>query len=206
MSRPRTDRAESPDARSRIIDAVRELAELTGLRKLSMDEVARRAKVGRATLYTYFPGRDALLAAAVADELGQLTDAVTRAAADCDDGDERLVKGFAQAYRSLRGHGPLNAILRINPEILLPFVITDNPDTLDMGSALIASSLGLHDLDETSRAALSEHVTRLLHTLMLVPQTTLGLGDPDGPEQYARAFLVPVRRHLSSHPYRPAQS
>lgn len=206
MSRPRTDRAESPDVRSRVIDAVRDLAELTGLRKLSMDEVARRAKVGRATLYTYFPGREALLAAAVAEDFARLTDAVTRAAADCDDGDERLVLGFAQAYRSLRRHGPLNAILRINPEILLPFVITDSRDTLDMGSALIESALGLDDLDEASRAALSEHVTRLLHTLMLVPQTTLGLGDPDGPEQYARTFLVPVRRHLSTHPYRPAQS
>lgn len=206
MSPPRTDRAESPDARSRIIGAVRDLAELTGLRKLSMDEVARRAKVGRATLYTYFPGRDALLAAAVADDLARLTDAVSRATAGCDDGEERLVQGFAQAYRSLRQHGPLSAILRINPEILLPFVITDSRDTLDMGSTLIESSLGLDDLDETSRGALSEHVTRLLHTLMLVPQTTFGLQDPDGPEEYARAFLVPVRRHLSTHPYRPTQS
>ncbi|WP_163889698.1 TetR/AcrR family transcriptional regulator [Mycolicibacterium hippocampi] len=206
MSRPRADPAESPDARTRIVDAVRDLAELTGLRKLSMDEVARRAKVGRATLYTYFPGRDALLAAAVAEDLARLTDAVTRAASDYEDADERLVHGFAQAYRSLRQHGPLSAILRINPEILLPFVITDSRDTLDMGSALIDTSLGLHDLDETSRAALSEHVTRLLHTLMLVPRTSLGLEDRDGPERYARAFLVPVRRHLSTHPYRPKRS
>jgi AcrR family transcriptional regulator len=206
MSRRRSDVADQPDARSRIIDAVLALAEITGLRKLSMDEVARHARVGRATLYTYFPGRDALLSAAIAEELARLTAAVAQAVADRDDSDDRLVRGFAEAYRYLRHHGPLLAILRINPDILMPYVITDSRETLDMGSALLDSSLRLDDLDDASRSALAEHMARLLHTLMLVPPTTLGLDAIDGPERYARAFLVPVKHHLSAAPFRPASS
>ncbi|WP_157121951.1 TetR/AcrR family transcriptional regulator, partial [Nocardia violaceofusca] len=59
---------ETKDIRTRIIEAVVSLAATTGLRKLSMDEVARSAGVGRATLYNYFPGRDALISAAVESE------------------------------------------------------------------------------------------------------------------------------------------
>lgn len=36
-----------------------------------MDEVARRAHVGRATLYKHFPGRDALIGAVVQTELAK---------------------------------------------------------------------------------------------------------------------------------------
>lgn len=204
MARPRADDVEN--SRSRIIDSVLGLAELTGLRKLSMDEVARRARVGRATLYTYFPGRDALLAAAVTEELNRLTVAVAQAVAGRDDPDERLVHGFARAYRYLRQHGPLLAILHINPEILLPYVITDDREMLDLGSALLESSLQLDDLDDASRCALAEHMARLLHTLTLVPASRLGLDEVDGPERYARTFLLPVKRHLAASPFRSAFS
>lgn len=75
VSRARTARADerATDTRSRIMDAPLPLAALTGLRKLSMDEVARYAKVGRATLYKYFPGRDALIAAFVQQELARFS-------------------------------------------------------------------------------------------------------------------------------------
>jgi len=36
-----------------------------------MDEVARRARVGRATLYKTLPGRDALIGAVVQSELAK---------------------------------------------------------------------------------------------------------------------------------------
>lgn len=198
--------ADGLDGRSRVLAAVLELAELTGLRKLSMDEVARRARVSRATLYTYFAGREALLAAVAAAELSRLTDVVTVVAARYDSADERLVHGFAAAYRHLRGHGPLSAIMRINPEILMPYVISDRRETLDLGSALLQESLRLDDIDPASGAALAEHMTRLLHTLVLIPSTTLGLQGIDGPELFARTFLLPVKHHLRTVPFQPGDS
>src|SRR5215217_7462235 len=51
-----------PTVRSRILDTALELVGRHGLAELSMDELATRAGVSRATLYRLFPGKEALFA------------------------------------------------------------------------------------------------------------------------------------------------
>jgi AcrR family transcriptional regulator len=51
-----------PKVRGRILDAALELVGRHGLAELSMDELAARAGVSRATLYRLFPGKEALFA------------------------------------------------------------------------------------------------------------------------------------------------
>lgn len=52
--------AREPDARERILGAAVEMVGARGLTALSMDELADRAGVSRATLYRLFPGKGAL--------------------------------------------------------------------------------------------------------------------------------------------------
>src|SRR6266542_4269506 len=54
--------APPPTVRSRILDSALELVGRHGLAELSMDELAARAGVSRATLYRLFPGKAALFA------------------------------------------------------------------------------------------------------------------------------------------------
>jgi AcrR family transcriptional regulator len=54
-----------PSPRSRILDTALELVGRDGLAELSMDELAARADVSRATVYRLFPGKAALFAALV---------------------------------------------------------------------------------------------------------------------------------------------
>jgi AcrR family transcriptional regulator len=98
-----------------------------------MDEVARRARVGRATLYKHFPGRDALIGAVVQTELAKFFAEVQSGVERYDDPDERLVHGFAHAYRLLSHHPAVSPILRLNPEIFLPYVITHDSYALNLG-------------------------------------------------------------------------
>jgi AcrR family transcriptional regulator len=51
-----------PTVRSRILDTALELVGRHGLAELSMDELAAKAGVSRATLYRLFPGKEALFA------------------------------------------------------------------------------------------------------------------------------------------------
>ena len=57
--------APEPGAKERILDAALELVGASGLSALSMDDLADRAQVSRATLYRLFPGKSALFTALV---------------------------------------------------------------------------------------------------------------------------------------------
>lgn len=57
--------APEPGARERILAAATELVGAQGLTALSMDELADRAGVSRATLYRVFPGKEALFTALI---------------------------------------------------------------------------------------------------------------------------------------------
>jgi AcrR family transcriptional regulator len=57
--------APPPSVRGRILDTALELVGRHGLAELSMDELAAKAGVSRATLYRLYPGKEALFAALV---------------------------------------------------------------------------------------------------------------------------------------------
>ncbi|MFD0820513.1 TetR/AcrR family transcriptional regulator, partial [Micromonospora zhanjiangensis] len=65
---PRSDAARNTTA---LLAAARELVEEAGS-EITLDQVARRAGVGNATLYRHFPTREDLLAAVYADEVAEL--------------------------------------------------------------------------------------------------------------------------------------
>lgn len=190
--------AKPTDIRERILDSVVSWAAVTGMRKISMDEVARHAGVGRATLYKYFPGREALIAAAVQSELGKFFSDVQRVVDRYSEADDRLMHGFAHAYRVLANHPAVRKVLDVNPEPLLPYVITSNSYALDLGRTFVAAMDPLDELPPRARIQFGEYVARAFHTLILIPSRELGLDEPDGPENYARNFLLPVKHHLAA--------
>src|SRR6478735_2621333 len=71
-------RADAAKNRRRIVDAARAVYAERGI-DASLDEIARRAGVGNATLYRRFPTRDALLAAAFEERLTEYARAAAAA-------------------------------------------------------------------------------------------------------------------------------
>src|ERR1700691_6637651 len=74
-------RADAARNRREIIKAARELYGRRGL-DAPLDEIARLARVGNATLYRHFPSRCALAAAVFADTLCRVIDAAAQALDD----------------------------------------------------------------------------------------------------------------------------
>ncbi|MHA3020396.1 TetR/AcrR family transcriptional regulator [Mycobacterium sp. BMJ-28] len=191
----------NPDAgatRRRILDAALELAATTGLRKYSMEQIARTAKIGRATLYLYFNGREALISALVETELTRYFAGIQAVIDDYQDTDDRLVHGFAAAYRLLRDHPAFLTVLRVNPELLTPYLIADNSRALDLARGFVYSTIRAGELPDGVRAQFAEHVARTIHSFILIPGGVLELDSADGPEAYARRFLLPVRTALAA--------
>lgn len=185
------------DTRRRILDAALDLASTTGLRKYSMEQIARTAKIGRATLYLYFNGREALIAALVETELTGYFAGIQAVIDRYDDTDDRLIHGFAAAYRLLREHPAFTTVLRINPELLTPYLIAENSTAMDLARGFVFSVIRDGELPDDVRAQFAEHMARTIHSFILIPGGVLELDTADGPEEYARRFLLPVRKALA---------
>jgi AcrR family transcriptional regulator len=77
--RPRSDAAEAHTA---IMDAVYELLQETSARDLTMEAVAKRARVGKPTLYKWWPTKAALIMAMFQERVARKLDAVEAATAE----------------------------------------------------------------------------------------------------------------------------
>ena len=75
---PRQLRADAADNRRRILEAARAVFAERGI-DAPLDEIARRAGVGNATLYRRFPTRDVLVAAVFEARVAEYADAATEA-------------------------------------------------------------------------------------------------------------------------------
>src|SRR5437660_12622409 len=96
-----------PDTRGRIMEAAVQQCEGFGLRRTTMDDVARRAGLSRATLYRHFDSKDALVQAVILAEAERFFAALDVALAGLERSEERVVEGFAFGLRYVRTHGLL---------------------------------------------------------------------------------------------------
>jgi AcrR family transcriptional regulator len=67
-----TARGASPERRERIIEAARFLALRQGLRSVTMEAIAREARIAKPTLYSYFSDKDAVYLAVMEEVIEEL--------------------------------------------------------------------------------------------------------------------------------------
>ncbi|GAB3126605.1 TetR/AcrR family transcriptional regulator [Tsukamurella serpentis] len=104
-----------------ILDAACELMSTIGIRRTTMADVARTARVSRATLYRRYPNVQALAAAVTTREfvaamssVGLFEGATSR---------ETLVRTVVHVTSSAREHPLLRRIVELDPEFLLPYLL-----------------------------------------------------------------------------------
>ncbi|MGH9039632.1 MAG: TetR/AcrR family transcriptional regulator [Acidimicrobiia bacterium] len=115
---------------SRIAGAALRLVARYGLAKLTLDDVAREAGCSRATLYRYYPGKQALLAAVVAAEEVRLQAGLDEALADVSTLDEALSAAAGLGAREFAGHAALQFLLAHEPGAVLPHLCFAGADRL----------------------------------------------------------------------------
>jgi AcrR family transcriptional regulator len=77
----RKPRADAQRNRERILEVAKQVFTHRGV-EASMDEIAKRARIGPGTLYRHFPGRDDLLAAVYISEVEKLAEAQRKFSAE----------------------------------------------------------------------------------------------------------------------------
>ena len=191
------EREHPGDATSeRILDAALALAAASGVQKLTMDEIATRAGVGRMTVYRRFGDKDRLVESLAVREgrrcIAEL-DAISDPAAPIED---QVAAGFAASLRLAREHPLLNRLARVEPETVLA-ALTENGGALfalarefvaeRLRASQSAGILGPIDADEAA-----ELLVRLAFSFVLIQESVLPLDDADRAREVARRLIAPV--------------
>jgi len=186
------DLRESPP-RERVVGATVRCIARWGLAKTTVDDVAREAGVGRATLYRLFPGgRDALLDAVVAAETAALLSRIRAGVAAASSLEDVLVCCVLEGGAVLIGHEALRYLLAHEPESVLPYLAFDRLDGLlrrvcETGGPLLAPWLGPGD--DAARTA--EWVARIVLSYALAPSPSFDLRDPESVRRLVRTYVLP---------------
>ncbi len=180
----------------RILEAAYEEFLDHGLRRTSMDDIARRAGVGRATLFRRFAGRDALVRALVAREVRGTIAVVDHEIMRVTDPEEQVTAGFLAFLEHLRSHPLLRRLLVTDPADVLPLLTVEADVPLAAVRSYIVSQLERTRADGASIIAdpdeLAELLARLALSFVLTPRSVLPLDDATRMPETVRTTLVPL--------------
>ena len=184
----------------RILDAALELAAASGLRRLTMDDVAS-ARPGRADdrLPPVRQPRELVDALAVR-ECRRCLDRI-RAALDPEAPlDERLTSLFIATLEVIREHPLLERLARVEPEALLRELSRDDSQVLALLRGFLAGLIREGQASGELAAGgdpelLAELGIRVGLSFVLLPESVLPAGDEHATREAVRALLAPLTLH-----------
>lgn len=195
-----TNTPESDDsAESRILDAALVQFEQVGVKKTTIEDIARRAGVDRVTVYRRVGSRDDVVEAVFNREITRVLGDLS-AIPDRHDTVEGLVADiFVTIIGRWRTHPLVNKLLVLEPERVLPSLTTDGAPIFTMSilatEQLLRQAIGkglLPEVDDLLTRA--EIACRVVHSLILAPGGPVALDTEDELDAFARQYLVPIIR------------
>ena len=171
-----------------------------GMRRSTIDDVAKRAGVSRVTVFRRFINKERLVQFVIAREIRRGVHELDRAWESQGSLEDRLVHGFSFAMRFTRGHPLFGRLLHSEPDVVLPLITVDGGPALALYRSLIAQRL--RDEVRAGRAATgdvdsaAEVVARMAMSLLLTPEGVINLDDLESVRSFVRLALLPMLRPI----------
>lgn len=190
----------------RILEAALQTMLSFGIRRATVEEIARRAGVSHMTVYRRWPNKNELLVAVWLREAQTVFTAVDREIADLDTPEDKLVAGFTGIYWYVNTHPLMRRTLETDPESVLPVLTSGAGPGLDMATTYLAGhvSRSAGDLIDDPYGV-AEIFVRLTHSLLLAPSVRQVIATREDAEQYARRYILPIARALVPAPSKAAR-
>lgn len=189
--------AARPEVEARVVAALLACVARQGLRKTTLDDVAREAGCGRATLYRYFASKQALLSAAGHAEATRIVAALRDAAIGAETLEDAVVALLVTAGVELGHHPALRFVADFEPDWLLPHLAFAGGDRFLAAAAdALAPALG-HVVGAEHAPRAAEWIARVGLCLLCSPASPVALDDEASVRAYAREFIVPALDPLS---------
>ena len=180
----------------RILDAALAIGATTGIRHLTMDDVARRARVGRMTVYRRFGDRDGLVEALVVRETRRCLHELDAASDPAQPIADQVAEGFVASLRIAARHPLLVRLARLEPEVVLESLADRSSGAFGAAVAFLASRLRASQragvVGDVEIDAAAEVLVRIAFSFVLLPDSGLPLDDEDRLRELARRLLAPL--------------
>lgn len=163
--------AEAQTTRDRILNAATAVMVAHGLAKLSLEDVAREARLSRQTVYRYFGSKEALVTATILREEQRLLDAMAAAVRTHHDLRPAMEAAIVTGLTAARRHPLLDRLLATEPEALLPFLTTGAGPVLSAAHPVIEALLEqrLPHVPATTLRRVADATTRLFISYAINP-------------------------------------
>lgn len=174
----------APTVKERLFEAALAVVEEDGLDGLTVDEVASRAGISRATVYRHLPGgRDQLVSETVTWEVGRFLDRLTSAADEVDGLAPRLELTLLESRHAVDEHVVLHRVLEQDRDAVLPSLGEVLPIVLAVLRAWLVPQLAREQLrpGQTVDGA-ADYLARMIVSFL----GSTGSWDLEDPEQRAR--------------------
>ena len=183
------------DLDGRILRAACDCLAGQGLRATTLEDIADAAGCGRASIYRLFPGgRNALMAAVVANEVTTLLAEIGHGIDVADDVSEAVSGAVHTAAVRLARHAALQRLLAHEPGEIMPYISFDGAAPL---LATVGAWGGVHlarFLPAGDAEVVAEWAARLVLSHLQEPDDLGTLTDPDRVRRLVDTYLLPGLR------------
>ncbi|MEO5874721.1 MAG: TetR/AcrR family transcriptional regulator [Streptosporangiaceae bacterium] len=182
-----------------VLDAARECVLAVGVRRTTLTDIARRAGVSRMTLYRRWPDVRTIVGDLMTREwLALAADVVSEASGDAR---TRLVRTLVTGTRRIREHPLLRKIIEVDPEMLLPYVLTRTGASQSAYLQLIERELAAGHADGTVRADVPARQARSV--LLIIQSFALSLPTMTGDGDLSDDAFDDQLRHILNRTLQP---
>jgi AcrR family transcriptional regulator len=188
-------------ALTRILDAARDQFAHFGVRRSSIDDIAKRAGLSRNTVFRRLGSKEELVKAVVLRELrdliGEIDEVARQGRAARAGPGERLAEAFATTVLRARSNPLMVAMLHHRPDEVLAFAALDGGLVLtvavDYVAGVIQADQARGDVSPRVGAiGVAELVVRTLQSIVLTPHVRVPLETEAELRAFALAHLAPL--------------
>lgn len=181
-------------ATTALLDVALQLLTTMGIRKTTIEDIARHAGVDRVTVHRRLGSKSDVVSAVLEREAQRVFERAAASAGGAADVEERVALVFTGLVRDLRGNALFNKLMALEPDSTLAKVSTDASGLLRLAVQFATTTL-LEDIDTDDQEDLEtrvEIVARLVHSLFLTPDAVVKLKTRAQSMAFARKYVVPI--------------
>ncbi len=182
---------------TRLLDAAHEQFRRRGIKRSTMADVAKLAGLSRITVYRRFATKDALVEHVVRREFRRYFDQFIIDVRGAETVADRVVVGFVSSLRAIRDNPLIGGLMDVEPDAVVPSMISDEGRTLAAVREFVASRLRWEQHAGTVSHAVdvdvvAEMMVRISASFLVIPSHVIDLDDDEQLRSVARRFLVPM--------------